>query len=151
MACVQNVGKGFFPLDEELELLPGKLTPREHERLVRLAGWIPSFEKAAELFGDFLGIEVGKIASQRYSEAAGAAYEQIQNEEVAYLERHMPPTCSGAEKMLLSADGATPHLRWVQVWCRCYMGYGPKCEPWWLEKCNPSWKRRGSRWCIRKI
>ena len=118
MACVPNVGRGFFPLDEELQLLPGKLTPREHERLVRLAGWIPSFEKAVELFGDFLGIKVGKITSQRYTEAAGAAYEQIQNEEVAYLEKNMPPACGGAEKMQISVDGAMVPLRhgvWAEV------------------------------------
>jgi hypothetical protein len=112
------VGKGFFPLDEELALLPGKLTPREHERLVRLAGWIPSFEKAVELFEDFLGIEVGKITSQRYTEEAGAAYEQLQNEEVEFLERHMPAACSGAEKMQISADGAMVpllHGVWAEV------------------------------------
>ena len=118
MEYVQNVGKGFSPLDEELQLLPGKLTPREHERLVRLASWIPSFEKAVELFGDFLGIEVGKITSQRYSEEAGAAYEQIQNEEVEFLERHMPPACGGTEKMQISADGAMVpllHGVWAEV------------------------------------
>ena len=118
MACVQNAGGGFFPLDEELRLLPGKLTPREHERLVRLAGWIPSFEKAVELFKDFLGIEVGKITSQRYTEEAGAVYEQIQKEEVEYLERHMPPACQGAEKMQISADGAMVpllHGVWAEV------------------------------------
>jgi hypothetical protein len=118
MACVQSVDRGFSPLDEELELLPGKLTPREHERLVRLAGWIPSFEKAVELFGDFLGIEVGKITSQRYTEEAGAAYEQIQKEEVEYLERHMPQACAGAEKMQISADGAMVpllHGVWAEV------------------------------------
>ena len=116
--CVQSVGKGFFPLDEELQLVPGKLTPREHERLVRLAGWIPSFEKAVELFGDFLGIEVGKITSQRYTEEAGAAYEQIQKEEVEFLERHMPAACGGAEKMQISADGAMVpllHGVWAEV------------------------------------
>jgi len=118
MACVQNAGGGFFPLDEELQLLPGKLTPREHERLVRLAGWIPSFEKAVELFGDFLGIEVGKITSQRYTEEAGAAYEQIQKEEVEYLERYMPQAGWGAEKMQISADGAMVpllHGVWAEV------------------------------------
>jgi len=118
MACVQNVGRGFFPLDEELALLPGKLTPREHERLVRLASWIPSFEKAVELFGDFVGIAVGKITSQRYTEEAGAAYEQIQKEEVEYLARHMPPACGGAEKMQISADGAMVpllHGVWAEV------------------------------------
>src|SRR6266511_3627350 len=118
MAYVQNAGGGFFLMDEELQLLPGKLTPREHERLVRLAGWIPSFEKAVELFEDFLGIEVGKITSQRYTEAAGAVYEQIQREEVEYLERHMPLACQGAEKMQISADGAMVpllHGVWAEV------------------------------------
>jgi hypothetical protein len=118
MVCVQNVGRDFFPLDEELQLLPGKLRPREHERLVRLAGWIPSFEKAVEVFGDFLGIEVGKILSQRYTEEAGVAYEQIQNEEAEFLERQMPPACEGAEKMQISADGAMVpllHGVWAEV------------------------------------
>ncbi len=118
MACVPNVDRGFFPLDEELQLLPGKLTPREHERLVRLAGWIPSFERAVELFEDFLGIEVGKITSQRYTEAAGAVYEQIQKEVVEDLERHMPPACEGGEKMQISADGAMVpllHGVWAEV------------------------------------
>lgn len=118
MACVPNVGRGFFPLDEELQLLPGKLTPREQERLVHLAGWIPSFERAVELFEDFLGIEVGKTTSQRYTEAAGAAYEQLQKEEVEVLERQMPAACSGAEKMQISADGAMVpllHGVWAEV------------------------------------
>jgi hypothetical protein len=112
------VGRGFFPLDEELQLLPGKLTPREHERLVRLAGWIPSFEKAVEVFGDFLGIEVGKVTSQRYTEEAGVAYEQIQNEEAEFLEKQMPPAGEGAEKMQISADGAMVpllHGVWAEV------------------------------------
>jgi hypothetical protein len=118
MVCAQNAGRGFFPLDEELQLVPGKLSPREHERLVRLAGWIPSFEKAVEVFEDFLGIAVGKVTSQRYTEEAGAAYEQIQTEEVEYLERHMPPACCGAEKMQISADGAMVpllHGVWAEV------------------------------------
>jgi len=105
MVSVLPVDKGFFPLDEELKLLPGKLTPREHECLVRLAGWIPSFEKAAELLGDFLGIDVSKIVAQNYTEEAGAAYEQMQKEEMERLERDMPEPASGAEKMQLSADG----------------------------------------------
>jgi hypothetical protein len=31
----------FFPLDEELELLPGSLTPGLEEMLVRLGNWMP--------------------------------------------------------------------------------------------------------------
>lgn len=118
MGSVSPVDKGFFPLDEELELLPGKLTPREHECLVRLAGWIPSFEKAVELLGDVLGIEVSKIVAQNYTEDAGAAYEQMQKEEVEELERDMPEPTRGAEKMQLSADGAMIpllHGVWAEV------------------------------------
>src|SRR4030042_6499241 len=63
-ASVHSVGKGFFPLDEELALLPGVLTPHGHECLVRLAGWMP-FEKATELLTDFMGIRVGEIVSTK--------------------------------------------------------------------------------------
>ena len=81
MKFVQGVGKGFFPLDEALGLLPGRLTPHGHECLVRLAGWMP-FGKAAEMLEDFLGVQVSPIVSQKYTENAGAAYVQMQEEEV---------------------------------------------------------------------
>ena len=35
------VGEAFFPLDEQLELPAGGLTPRAEETLVRLATWMP--------------------------------------------------------------------------------------------------------------
>src|SRR5438132_2514445 len=41
-------GVGFFPLDEELGLGSGGVTPRGQETLVRLATWMP-FESAREL------------------------------------------------------------------------------------------------------
>ena len=105
MEFVRSADKGFFPLDEELELLPGTLTPHGHECLVRLAGWMP-FDKAAEVLGDFMGIRVSKIVSQKYTEAAGAAYVQIQDGEVEWLEKEMPAAPKGAEKAQVSADGA---------------------------------------------
>jgi hypothetical protein len=64
----------FFSLDEELELLSGKLTPYGHERLVKLSSYVP-FEKAVELFEDFMGIKVSKDVGQGYTEEAGAMYE----------------------------------------------------------------------------
>jgi hypothetical protein len=99
------VGKGFFPLDEELGLLPGCLTPHGHECLVRLSGWMP-FEKAAELLEDVLGVRVSKGVSQRYTEAAGAVYEQMQIEEIECLEEEAPQPEQGAEKLQVSVDGA---------------------------------------------
>jgi len=105
MAFVQNADKGFFPLDEELGLLPGLLTPQGHECLVRLSSWMP-FAKAAEILEDFMGIRVSKGVSRRYTEAAGAAYEQIQVEEVERIEKDMPVAEKGADKLQISADGA---------------------------------------------
>ena len=117
MRSVQLAGRGFFPLDEELELLSGKLTPREHERLVRLSGWVP-FERAAELLEDFLGIAISKGMAQYYTETAGAVYVQMQEEEVVRLEQEMPEAAAGAEKMQISADGAMVPLQhgiWAEV------------------------------------
>lgn len=111
------MGKGFFPLDEALALVPGCLTPHGHECLVRLSAWMP-FEKAAELLEDMLGIRVSKGVSQRYTEAAGAAYEQMQAEEVERLEKEAPQPEPGAEKLQVSADGAMVplvHGVWAEV------------------------------------
>lgn len=113
----QRVGRGFFPLDEALGLVPGSLTPHGHESLVRLSSWMP-FEKAAELLEDLLGIRVSKGVSQRYTEAAGAAYEQMQTEEVERLEKEAPYPEQGAEKLQVSADGAMVpllHGVWAEV------------------------------------
>jgi len=117
MAFVRSAGKGFFPLDEELELLPGMLTPHGHECLVRLSSWMP-FSKAAEMLEDFMGMRVSKGISRRYTEAAGAAYEQMQNEEVERLEKAMPIAETGANKLQVSADGAMVpllHGVWSEV------------------------------------
>jgi len=84
---------------------------------VRLSGWV-SFEHAVELLEEFLGIEITKIVARNYTETAGAAYVQIQEEEVVQLEREMPEAASGAEKMQISADGAMVpllHGIWAEV------------------------------------
>jgi len=118
MANVQSVDRGFFPLDEELKLLPGILTPHGHESLVRLSSWMP-FEKAVELLGELMGIEVSRLVGQRYTEEAGAAYERLQTEEVERIEREMPAApAAGADKLQMSVDGAMVplvHGQWAEV------------------------------------
>lgn len=111
------MGRGFFPLDEELELLPGRLTPRGHEELVRLSSWMP-FERAAELLADMQGIRVSPAAGRRRSEAAGAVYVEMQTKEVERLEKELPPAPHGGAKMQMSADGAMVpllHGQWEEV------------------------------------
>jgi hypothetical protein len=48
MAPAPRVGEAFSPLDEQLGLLAGGLTPRAEETLVRLATWMP-YAQAQEL------------------------------------------------------------------------------------------------------
>ena len=55
MEFVPTAKLGFSPLDDELELLPGSLTPSLQESLVRLGAWIP-FEPAGRLLVDFMGL-----------------------------------------------------------------------------------------------
>ena len=113
------MGPGFSPLDEELGLLPGGLTPRLHEQLVRLGTWIPSFEKATRLLKDFSdGSVISEATARRNTENAGAAYASFQEQEVERLERELPPAPDGPDMLLLSTDGAMVPLvggEWAEV------------------------------------
>ena len=113
------MGPVFFPLDEELGLLAGGLTPRLYEQLVRLGTWIPSFEQAAEMLADFTdGSRVDEATARRDTEKAGAAYVEIQEHEVERLEKELPPAVQGPAKLVLSADGAMVPLvggEWAEV------------------------------------
>lgn len=117
MGSVLPVGVGFFPLDEELELLPGQLTPRCQEQLVRLGAWMP-FSRAAAMFGDFTQVVVSEAYARRHTEEAGAAYVAYQTAEVERLERDTPAPPAGPDKLCLSADGAMVplvHQEWAEV------------------------------------
>ena len=72
---------------------------------MRLSSWMP-FERAVELLADMQGIEVSTATGRRSSEAAGAAYVEMQSEEVERLEKKQPPAPAGVEKLQISADGA---------------------------------------------
>lgn len=104
MASAQNAGRGFFPLDEELKLQPGKLTPKGRERLVRLSGWMP-FRPATEMFEEFTGIRLSKIVSQRGTEAAGRVYEEMQAAEAQEILENKPRPSAQPQKVQISADG----------------------------------------------
>ena len=117
MGSVPSVAWAFSPLDEELELLPGCLTPHAHECLVRLGTWVP-FGKSAQMMAEILQVEVSPATSRRYTEAAGAAYEAVQKEEVDRIERTVPPAPGGADRQMFSVDGAMVPLvkgEWAEV------------------------------------
>jgi hypothetical protein len=117
MAPAHSVGEAFFPLDEELGLLSGGLTPRGEEMLVRLSTWMP-FEQARDLLQDLVGIQVSKATARRGTLATGEAALAVCEGEVERLKQEVPQASAGAEKQLLSADGAMVHLvggEWAEV------------------------------------
>ena len=106
MASARNVTAGFFPLDDELGLLKGELTPRLQEGLVRLSTHIPSFAKAAKEFAFFTQVALDRTTAARLSEAAGATAVALQTAEAERILRTHPPAPEGAEQLLFSVDGA---------------------------------------------
>jgi hypothetical protein len=111
------VGQAFFPLDDELELLPGMLTPNLQEELVHLGTWL-SFEVAAQHLRRFRQTDVARPTAERLTEAAGAAYVAVQQAAVAQIEREVPLPAGGPDKLFMSVDGAMVPLvggEWAEV------------------------------------
>lgn len=70
------------------------------------------------MFGEFTGIKVSKIVSQRNTVKAGAVYEEIQKAEVKWLQKKMPRATVHPQKLQISADGAMVpllHGVWAEV------------------------------------
>jgi hypothetical protein len=117
MPPVPLVETGLFPLDDELGLLPGSLTPHLQASLVRLASWMP-FAHAAREVGWLTRAVVSRHVARRLTEAAGAAYVAEQTAAVARLEQQPTAEPTGPAVLQVSADGAMVSLvgkQWVEV------------------------------------
>ena len=117
MARARAVERAFFPLDEELGLLAGHLTPRLAESAVRLGTWMP-FRRAAQELAHFTGARVSEATLRRVTEQAGADYVAVQEAEVRRLEPQAPVPVQGPSVQLLSVDGAFVPLtgkQWTEV------------------------------------
>lgn len=109
---------GFSPLDEELGLLPGNLTPRLQEALVRLSTHIPSFAKAARELSWFTGAQVHPDTTRVRTEAAGAVLVAYETSEATRLLQEQPAPPCRPDSLLLSVDGAMiplVHGQWTEV------------------------------------
>lgn len=108
----------FFPLDEELALLPGSLSPWLQEALVRLSTHIPSFAKAARELAFFTGVEVHPDTARRQTERAGTLLVAHETAEAArVLREHPVPPCA-PDTLVMSVDGAMVplvHGQWTEV------------------------------------
>ena len=84
---------------------------------MRLASWMP-FEQARELLQELVGIQASKATARRATLAAGEAALAVCEAEVERLKQEVPLVPDGADKQLLSADGAFVRLvggEWVEV------------------------------------
>jgi hypothetical protein len=112
------VVRGFFPLDEELELLPGRLTPGLFDKLAQLGASIPSFEQAARMFNGFTRVKVSEATARRATQTVGATCVALQDAIVAALEQEPVAAPTGPEKQLMGVDGAMVPLvggQWAEV------------------------------------
>jgi hypothetical protein len=118
MEAARPVGPGFSPLDEELGLLPGNLTPRLQEALVRLSTHIPSFAKAARELTWFTGAAVHADTARQRTETAGSVLVAYETAEAArILREHPAPPCT-PDTLIFSVDGAMiplVHGQWTEV------------------------------------
>jgi hypothetical protein len=117
MPLAPSAGRVFFPLDEELALLSGALTPSLHETVVRLGIRMP-FESVVQELAQLKHVTTTAATVRRHTEIAGATYVALQTAEVERLEHTPPAVPEGAARQLLSADGAmvpVVHGEWVEV------------------------------------
>src|SRR6266571_2656288 len=76
------------------------------------------FAQAQELLEDLVGIQVSKATARRATLATGEAQLAVCEGEVEHLKQEVPQAPGGADKQLLSADGAMVHLvggEWAEV------------------------------------
>jgi hypothetical protein len=109
--------RGFSPLDEELGLLPGALTPSLAESLTRLGTWMP-FARAAGMLEHFTRTRISESTAKRMCLRAGAAYVEVQTQQEQSIRRELPQPPQGPSVQQLSVDGAMVPLvggEWAEV------------------------------------
>lgn len=117
MRCARPAERVFFPLDEELGLLPGELSATLAQGVARLGTKMPFAQAAADL-AFFWNVDLEETTVRRYTQAAGAAYVAEQGADLERLERERPPAPDGPAVQYLSADGAMVPLvggQWAEV------------------------------------
>jgi len=120
---VQNVEQVFSPLDEQVGLQPGSLTPLQLQHLAHFAS-LHSFDQAAKMLQQHHGVHVSASTSRRQTEALGAAAEAVQNAQALAIlgQKHSDPKKGAVSqvpvKQVMSSDGSYISLRgkvWAEV------------------------------------
>jgi hypothetical protein len=88
--AARPVAPGFSPLDEELGLLPGALTPSLQAHLSRLGARLSFAEAASELW-HLKGVRVAPATARRRTEADGTVYAALQEAAAVHVLAEAPP------------------------------------------------------------
>jgi hypothetical protein len=111
------VAPGFFPLDEELGLLSGALTPTLQGHLSRLGSRLSFAEAASELW-HLKGVRISAATVRRHTEADGALDATLQEADATRVLAEAPRPPHGPAVQQVSVDGAMVPLRdgsWREV------------------------------------
>src|SRR6202521_206095 len=117
MRPVPPVGRVFFPLDEELQLVAGAFTPSLVESIVRLGTWM-AFGAVPEGIAYFCKVHLSEPTARRKTEEAGQAYVEVQTAQVEAIAREEGPGPVGPPLQQLRVDGAMVpllHKEWGGV------------------------------------
>lgn len=131
---VRPARSAIFPLDEELQLLPGKYTPHIQESLTRLGCKLP-FMQAAEEVGFIQRTEVKEANLREITYRYGELVEEMVEEEAKTLLEQMPSTEAVDETLLVSEDGSLIHLKSGE-WYEVKMVAVGEVESEWNQKTN---------------
>lgn len=105
MVVVRFAAVAFFPLDEELGLLPGSYTPSLQEAMTRLGAKLPYAQAQAEI-KSFCHTLVSEPTLRRQTTENGRAGEAIVKVETRQIEQGEISAGAQPSKLLISADGA---------------------------------------------
>lgn len=95
----------FSPLDEELGLVAGNLSPGLVETIAELGTWMP-FGRVRTMLARVSGAHVSEATARRATLAAGEALVALEEDAVTYLEEALPDSPAGAPWQQVSVDGA---------------------------------------------
>lgn len=99
------MGWSFFPLDEQLGLLPGRWSPRL-QQIVTLLGTLMPFGQVPAVLQTLSRVTISRSSARRVTEVAGAALAAIEAQESERIRATHPPDPPGATRQQVSVDGA---------------------------------------------
>lgn len=109
---VPRVRVGFFPLDEQLGLVAGSLSPSIQDHVVHVAMWMP-FGRAVQMLKRYTGVQLSEATALRHTYEVGKAAMVVQD-----TQESQPSEAEPTGKLIVSPDGAIVSLLngvWAKV------------------------------------